>query len=169
MSRVRARGPNGGSVLAMTCRLSCAIVALVSCTTVQNAAVTDPSTTLDETVFRCNVEPILARQCSYLGCHGNAGTALRVYTPGKLRAAPPANIDESEAALSDDEQHGNFTSAAGFSLPDASPGANLLLLKPLPESFGGREHLGGAIFTSTDDPQFVAIYRWLTGGGACAD
>jgi len=153
----------------MVRRLHCAIFVIAACTTVANEPATDPSRTLDETVFRCNVEPILARQCSYLGCHGNAGTALRVFTPGKLRATTPANIDQSEAMLSDAEQHGNFTSAAGFSLPDSSPGANLLLLKSLPQSLGGYEHLGGAIFTSTEDPQFVAIYRWLTGGGACTD
>ena len=69
-----------------------AVMAVAACTDAVNEPAVDPATKLNETVFRCNVEPILARQCSYNACHGQEGTALRVYTPGKLRATPPANI-----------------------------------------------------------------------------
>ena len=87
---------------------------MCACTEVANEAVENPASTLDETVFRCNVEPILARQCSYTACHGNPGSPLRVYSPGKLRANPPATIDEAIAPLSEAERHANFESAAGF-------------------------------------------------------
>ena len=144
-----------------------ALAWIASCTTVTNEALTDPSTKLDEQVFRCSVQPILARQCSYNACHGNAGTALRVYTPGKLRATPPMNVDDATAMLTDAEQHGNFTSASGFSLMVATPEDNWLLLKPLPATAGGFEHKGGAIWSGPGDPQATAIYKWLTGAGSC--
>ncbi len=144
--------------------------ALAACTDVAIAPGTDPSTKLDETVFLCNVQPILARQCSYIACHGQAGTALRVYTPGKLRAMTPQNIDDLTAALTTDEQHANFLSASGFAATAPDPDDNYLLKKPLPASAGGFEHAGGAIYSGgTSDAQYTAIHAWLAGSGACAN
>jgi hypothetical protein len=142
------------------------VMAVAACTDIENSSAIDPASKLDETVFKCTVEPILARQCSYTACHGIAGTALRVYTPGKLRAAPAANIDALIAPLTADEEHANFTSAAGFSL-DVAPTDNFLLRKPLPSSAGGFEHKGGAIYKGTNDSQYTAILAWLSGTGAC--
>jgi len=137
----------------------------LGCTTVQNGPLADPAKALDEPVFRCSVEPILARQCSYNGCHGNPGSALRVYSPGKLRASPPIDIDGAIAALTDAEHHANFESAAGFAAQD--PGDNFLLRKPLASSAGGFEHAGGAIFPTTTDSQYQAIAAWILGKGRC--
>jgi hypothetical protein len=140
--------------------------ALVACADVTNAPGVDPTTKLDETVFRCNVQPILARQCSYNACHGQAGAALRVYTPGKLRQTTPQNIDDATAPLTDAEQHANFQSASGFSVTAAADD-NFLVRKPLPSAAGGYEHAGGAIFSGTSDPQYKAIHDWLAGAGTC--
>ena len=120
---------------------------------------------LDKAVFRCNVEPILARQCSYTACHGVPGSALRVYSPGKLRATPAATLDDAILPLTDGEHLANFESAAGFAT--LGPGDNFLLRKPLVVTAGGFEHVGGAIFPSINDPQYVAISAWLTGRGVC--
>jgi len=148
---------------------ACAIglVSLVACASVAESPATDPTTSLDETVFKCNVEPILVRQCSYNACHGNAGSALRVYSPGKLRAAPPANVDDEDAPVTDPEHHANFLSAAGLSFGVTSTDDNWLLRKPLPAASGGFEHSGGAIYSDTKDPQYTAIHDWLSGKGAC--
>jgi len=146
-----------------------AVISLVvaACSDVQNAPAQVPASALSETVFRCNVEPILAKQCSYNACHGIAGAALRVYSPGKLRAMQPANIDEMIAPLTDAEQHANFESAAGFNFGLTSVDDNFLLRKPLPPAAGGYEHKGGAIWTGTGDVQYTAIRAWLTNTGAC--
>jgi hypothetical protein len=144
-----------------------ALLALAACSSVDNAAVTDPALALSEQVFRCKVEPILIRQCSYNACHGIAGTALRVYSPGKLRASPAGTIDELIAALTDAEHHANFESAAGFSFGLTSVDDNFLLRKPLAPRAGGYEHAGGAIFTSAADMQYQTIRTWLAGQGAC--
>ena len=144
--------------------LVCAVVA--GCAAVDNAPAPDPAAKLSEMVFRCKVEPILARQCSYNACHGNPGSALRVYTPGKLRAAPAATIDDAIAPLTEAEHHANFESASGFSF--ATPADdNLLLRKPLPATSGGFAHKGGAIYVDANDSQYGAIRAWLTGQGAC--
>ena len=147
--------------------------ALVACSEVTNAPGVDPTSKLDENAFRCTVQPILVRQCSYIACHGQPGTALRVYSPGKLRAGSAQSLDDLIAPLTDAEQHGNFTSAAGFAVTAATPDDNFLLKKPLPSSAGGFEHAGGAIYAGTNDPQYVAIRAWLagtagTGSGSCA-
>jgi len=145
---------------------ACAI-ALCACTSVTESPAPDPTVSLDETVFKCNVEPILVRQCSYLACHGNPQSALRVYSPGKLRATTPANVDDEDAAVTDAEHHANFLNAAGLSFGLASVDDNWLLRKPLPSADGGFEHVGGAIYIGTNDTQYVAIHDWLTNKGAC--
>jgi hypothetical protein len=142
------------------------ILAIAACSDVVNEAAPNPADSLDEGVFVCKVQPVLVRQCSYLACHGNPGTALRVYSPGKLRAIPPANADDANAKITAAEQHANYLSAAGFSF-DTPPDSNWLLLKPLPPSWGGYEHLGGAIYTSPTDPQFTAIHDWVSGSKTC--
>jgi hypothetical protein len=149
-----------------------ALVVSAACSAVPNEPATDPSSTLSETVFRCNVEPVLAKYCSFNACHGitgfnGAGAPLRVYTPGKLRATPPQNLTDLTAATTEAEHHANFLSASGFSFGVASIDDNFLLRKPLPSSLGGYEHKGGAIYADQNDPSYVAIHDWLGGKGAC--
>jgi hypothetical protein len=143
---------------------------VIGCSPVGNDQAADPAGMLDETVFKCSVEPVLAKYCSYNACHGidkANGAALRVYTPGKLRATMPANFDALVAPLTDAEHHANFESAAGFSYTVAVVDDNFLLRKPLPSGAGGYEHVGGAIFTSTSDPSYVVVHDWLAGNGKC--
>jgi hypothetical protein len=142
-------------------------LAMTACS-LANEQAADPAKSLDEAVFKCNVEPILAKQCSYNACHGIAGAAFRVYSPGKLRATQPADLTALTAALTDAEHHANFESAAGFSFNLASVDDNFLLRKPLPSAAGGYEHQGGAIYAGgTNDANYVAIRTWLTGKGVC--
>lgn len=141
------------------------LVAFAACTTVDNAPAPDPAAKLDAKLFACSVEPILIRQCSYTACHGQAQSALRVYSPGKLRATKPGTIDDAIAPLTDDEHKANFESAAGFA--SLALADNFLLRKPLPGSSGGFEHVGGAIFSGPTDPQYLAIVGWLANSGAC--
>jgi hypothetical protein len=147
-------------------RLFVLVILGSGCTAVENEPLPNPTATLDEAAFRCNVEPVLVKQCSYGACHGKADSALRVYSPGKLRATTPTNNDDANAALTEAERHANYTSAAGFAVATA-PADNWLLLKPLPATLGGYEHLGGEIYTGTTDPQFTAISAWLGGSKSC--
>jgi hypothetical protein len=138
-----------------------------ACGDVTNEALPDPAAAVDEAVFRCKVEPILIRQCSFNACHGNAGSPLRVFSPGKLRGTPPHNIDEAIAALTDAEHHANFLSAAGFGVGVTAVDDNDLLRKPLPAVWGGYAHKGGAIYDDPQDPQYTTIRAWLTKSSVC--
>jgi hypothetical protein len=137
------------------------------CADVVNDVAQSPTTSLNETYFKCKVEPVLVAQCSYTACHGIADAALRVYSPGKLRATPPADSLASSAPLTDAEQHANYLSAAGFATFGVAPVDNFLLRKPLPAASGGYEHMGGAIYGGTGDANYVAIFQWLNGGTSC--
>jgi len=141
------------------------VLAIAACADVTNAPEAPPA--LDETVFRCKAEPVLIAQCSYNACHGQAESALRVYSLGKLRAVPPADSIALAAPLTDAEQHANYLSAVGFATYGVAPVDNWLLRKPLPPGSGGYEHAGGAIYVGTGDPSYVALFQWLNGGGSC--
>jgi hypothetical protein len=147
-------------------------VALVAGCPAPSTVATGP---LDYNQFVCAAQPVLIRRCSYLGCHGNANHALRLYSLGKLRIGDPTTRDaRSNTLLSADEVRLNFQSAVGLQ--------SLLLSKPLAARFGGAEHHGVAVFpvypaaAPENDPEWNALSDWVAGkkqpspvDSACAD
>ncbi|MCU1282533.1 MAG: hypothetical protein JWM53_6079 [bacterium] len=148
-----------------------------------------PAQLLDYNEFVCEVQPVLIRHCSFLGCHGNADHALRVYSPGKLRLVDSdvATRAARDAKLSADEVMRNFESATG-TVYFAQPADRLrpndkvpLLAKPARASVGGAEHHGVGIFPVypaqdlDHDPEWAALAAWVGGKkatgseAACAD
>lgn len=125
---------------------------------------------VDYNAFVCDVMPILVRRCSYLACHGDAAHALRVYSPGKLRAGDPTTRDARDAKLTQAEIDANFESAAAFARAAANPDESLLLRKPLSARFGGAEHHGIGVFPThphaepADDPEWLLLANWVNGG-----
>jgi hypothetical protein len=131
---------------------------------------------LDYDGFVCTVMPTLIRRCSYLGCHGQADHALRIYSVGKLRLVDDGTRAARDAPLSADEVQRNFDSATALVL-DATPAQRqagdtqrvLLLGKPLRARFGGGEHHGIGVFpvwpaaTPDDDPEWRALVAWVGG------
>jgi hypothetical protein len=71
----------GGNAATRTC------VDSKNCGTTTNKPATSATLpALDVNYFKCNVEPVLEKKCSMLGCHGTeTGRALRVYARGRLR------------------------------------------------------------------------------------
>jgi hypothetical protein len=133
--------------------------------------------TYDINGFVCEAMPVLIRHCSYLGCHGNAQHALRIYSPGKLRASDVVTRADRDASLTAAEVEANFDSATGVLLAGKPPnGQSLdlqtapLLQKPLRAAFGGDEHHGVGIFpfppatTLAGDPEWNALLGWAAGG-----
>lgn len=147
--------------------LTSILITVAGCTTVGNAPVDNPADQLDRDRFACTVEPILARDCSYTGCHGNTQFPLRVYSVGKLRAGSMDTLDDRLVTLSDDERRANFESASAFAFGGVAPDDNLLIRKALPAESGGYAHIGGAIFTGHSDARVVAITDWLGGATGC--
>lgn len=140
-------------------------------------ATTDPpDQVLDYNDFVCEVEPVLIRRCSYLGCHGNSDHALRIFSPGKLRLDPSPLRSDRNAMLSAEEVERNFESASGIVYSNSPaerqppPSARVLLLdKPLKAQFGGAEHHGVGIFPVypamdlAQDPEWQALVAWVAG------
>jgi hypothetical protein len=135
-----------------------------------------PDQFLDYNDFVCNVQPVLIRRCSYLGCHGNPDHALRVYSPGKLRLGDTSTRAARDATLSGDEVERNFESASGLVYASSmvartSPIINQvpLLWKPLASRAGGGEHHGIGVFpvfpntTLDQDAEWQALLQWVGG------
>jgi hypothetical protein len=112
---------------------------------------------LDQAVFEASIQPILDnRGCSEAGCHyrdkdnpnsGGPGGSFRIFdctgnscSPGQLLA--------------------NHDSAAGMANL-SNPTTSKLLTKPLALAGGGVQHLGGDIFMSTTDPDYVTVLGWI--------
>jgi hypothetical protein len=139
-----------------------------------------PETLLDFNEFVCNVEPVLIKRCSYLGCHGNAQHALRIYSLGKLRLGdPPTRNARSNVPLTIDEVRLNFYSAAGMVYGTSASDRQKvtvsripLLWKPLAAREGGGQHHGVAVFPTwphqhvndpTDrDKEWDALVTWVS-------
>jgi hypothetical protein len=135
-----------------------------------------PDQTLDYNSFVCDAQPVLIKRCSYLGCHGNADHALRLFSVGKLRQGDIATREQRDSQLTASEVELNFESAVGLTLGASQVQRNqldipaiLLLQKPLASRFGGAEHHGVAVFptwphtTLTDDPEWTALSNWVSG------
>lgn len=143
---------------------------------------------LDPEYYECNVEPIVTRDCSMLGCHGTeTGRAYRVYARGRLRITGKTITEigclsagtmlPSESCIGNiecacwsvkqmpEERRRSFDSARGFALdPSGAPFTDMtqseLLRQPL--SGGGFAHAGIAMWGATD-PDYTTIKAWLDG------
>ena len=112
---------------------------------------------LDQAVFEASIQPILdSRGCSESGCHyrdkdnpnsGGPGGSFRIF-------------DCTGNSCSPDQLLANHDSAAGMANL-SNPTTSKLLTKPLALAGGGVQHLGGDIFMSTTDPDYVTVLGWI--------
>ncbi len=144
---------------------------------------------LDENFYRCNVEPIMDRKCSMMGCHGTeAGRALRIYARGRLRITGEMLTDSNNSCLKQGqsgptescigsiecrcyfephtptEWRRNYDSARGFALdstgtPVGGPDESDLIAQPI---VGGKAHAGIHLFRN-NDAEHDKLRRWLMG------
>lgn len=117
-------------------------------------------------LFASEVQPILARRCAYLGCHGREGMPLTIYAVDFLRLRDPTGeIDFSrppldERALSPAEIEHNRIALASRAGP-SDPGGDLLVRRMLPVDQGGIPHANVVVFEREDDPDLKALRRFL--------
>ena len=127
-------------------------------------AETQPLAALDESFYRCRVQPIFDRSCSQLACHGTEDRPLRTYSRVKWRINPAwrgTHNAGGDAALTGEEWCRNLSSARLFAGGD--PAASQLLTQPLSPSLGGLAHAGYTLFYETSDPDYQTIREWLSG------
>jgi hypothetical protein len=119
---------------------------------------------LDGAAYVRLVHPIFEARCATLDCHGNADRPLRLYAETGLRAADelrdtttltPAELDANVAAVS------GLQESTGSEVADDQ----LLLAKPL----GLMKHSGGAVWTTSADPQYLCVRGWLAGESGQAE
>jgi len=136
-----------------------------------------PLPTPDFAFFACAVQPVLDRNCSFGGCHGNADRGLQVLSSSRMRIASEYGIarlgvtdeevDEGiHPALTNVELSFNYDQCRAFA--ERSDGElPQLLSKPLAVAAGGRYHApNGDVFASQTDPEFQALVSWLAGATA---
>ena len=110
--------------------------------------------TLDAAAYARDVHPILEGRCATLDCHGSFDRPLRIYAETGLRRSDELRGQPiTQAELDDDVAAA--TAVDGADAVDDS----LILLKPLLRM----KHTGGAVWASTDDPQYVCVRGWLAG------
>ncbi|MBI2893432.1 MAG: hypothetical protein HYY06_07755 [Deltaproteobacteria bacterium] len=117
-------------------------------------------------LFAAEVQPVLARRCAYLGCHGREGMPLTIYAVDFLRLRDPqGQIDFSrppldELALSPAELEHNRMALASRAGPE-DPNGTLVLRRMLPLDEGGIPHAGVVVFDRGDDPELMTLSRFM--------
>jgi len=120
---------------------------------------------LDPAFHRCEVQPVFDNSCSTLACHGDGRRPFHVFTRNRLRLE--GEITDLNQPLTQAEIDANFDNARGFASDRAQE--SWLLKKPLEPSAGGWFHIGKErfegedVWTTTDDPNYQVVLRWLAG------
>ncbi len=112
---------------------------------------------LDHDLFKSAVQPVLdQRNCSDAGCHQRDKSAPNTGGPGgsfrlfECRAFPCTAL----------ELQANHDSAEGMANL-VNPDDSRLLTKPLTLAEGGIQHLGGNIFLSVTDADYLTMLAWI--------
>jgi hypothetical protein len=127
---------------------------------------------VDQHYFRCRVQPILAKSCAFMDCHGNDERPLRVYAEQRFRL----NVDwlDYETPLSAAELSANLKVVGGFVSTEVG-GKAPLSEKPLDARFGGLFHRGqdlygqDDVFLSSDDADYQTLRAFVGGAQDASD
>lgn len=125
-----------------------------------------PLATLDEAYFRCRVQPVLARSCSQLACHGDSRRFFRVFARNRLRSGGAES--ERDVPMRDEEVRANFDAARAM-IDEGDVELSLFFTKPLDARAGGAFHRGaeifggGNVFLSRDEPDYMTLRAWVRG------
>jgi hypothetical protein len=121
----------------------------------------------DPVIFEAEVQPVLARSCAYLGCHGREGIPLTLYAADFLRMIDPEGVIDparpvlDERALSSVElDHNRLAIAARKDQHD--PEAERFLRRLIAPEAGGIEHGDGTVvYQSEEHPDLAVLRRFL--------
>ncbi len=113
--------------------------------------------TLDHNIFKTTVQPVLDnRLCSDSGCHFRDKTDPNTGGPGGSFRIFECNV----VPCTSEELRANHDSTAGMANL-VNPAGSKILKKPLALSIGGLQHLGGDIFASETEADYLAILSWI--------
>lgn len=120
----------------------------------------------DAAMYESEAQPVVARHCAYLGCHGREGMPLTLYAVDHLRLRDPQGLIDfsrpplDERALAPAELEHNRQALVERAGPN-DPGGSLLLRRLVPIEAGGIPHAGVVVFDSENDPDLDTLRRFL--------
>jgi hypothetical protein len=123
--------------------------------------------TVDASVFRSSVYPILLADCGFPACHGTSQRPFSIFGPGRTRLlAETMPYDPATPA----ELAHSFTRAQSMLLGPDGVRRSPLLRKPLAISAGGAGHYGedpwgNNLYLTKTDPHFIVLFFWATSEG----
>ncbi|HLV21231.1 MAG TPA: hypothetical protein VKZ49_10125 [Polyangiaceae bacterium] len=104
----------------------------------------------DFAAFAANVSPMLGERCAASNCHGS-----------------PTNPLFLTCGTNEAQTRWNYFAASDYL--SATPSSSEMLRRTLSPVQGGTYHEGGAIFSSTSDPEYRALLDWATAKGPPSD
>ena len=139
------------------------LLATAGCDEVDNPYFPFPEPSHD--LYVATVQPVVDRECAFVGCHGALERTLTLYAVEFLRApAPFAGAPLSEGKLSPGELAWNYDAMRMRLIGETSADDARLLLKCLDPEQGGIAHADTVVFATRDDPGFVRLRDWIQGG-----
>jgi hypothetical protein len=145
-----------------------ALVALALCLAACDAAGAEvPPRDGDPVLFEAEVQPVLARSCAYLGCHGREGIPLTLYAVGYLRMIDPEGLIDparpplDERALSSAELEHNRLAIVARKDEHDPEGERFLRRLIAPEAGGVPHGDGTVVYASDDHADLDALRRFL--------
>lgn len=137
----------------------------VACTT--TGGTTEPRDG-DAELFATEVQSIVRRRCSFLGCHGREGVPLTTYAVDYLRMRDPdGDIDPSKPALDEralapaELDHNRRAVAARIGPDDPDGDRRRFLNRLISEEQGGIPHADVVVYERADDPELDLLRRFL--------
>jgi hypothetical protein len=122
----------------------------------------------DADMFATEVQPIIKRRCSFLGCHGREGMPLTTYALDYLRVRDPdGEIDPTRPALDEralapaELDHNRRAIAARVGRDDPAGDRERFLKRLIPVEQGGISHADVVVFESPADPELEVLRRFL--------
>ncbi len=127
---------------------------------------------LDANFYRCEVQPVLAAQCSFMACHGNDERPLMLYAEQRFRLG--VSWEDYKTSITDEELAANLKMVEGFVSQNDSD-VNLLRDKALDTRAGGLFHRGkdqygtDDVFLDRQDPGYRVLEKFSAGAVADDD
>jgi hypothetical protein len=122
----------------------------------------------DAELFVSQVQPILARHCAFLGCHGREGMPLSIYAVNYSRLRDPeGRVDNSRPPLDEQNltatelEHNRKGLAARVGTDDRAGDIERFLTRLISLDQGSLRHAGVVVFDRPDDPELATLRAFL--------
>ncbi len=112
--------------------------------------------------FETQVYPILARDCGFVGCHGDPARYFYLTAPGRIRLDPEMDLFDP---VTPEELASNYDHSRAMLAGNGAIINTPLLRKPR-EGAGhaGLDAKGRNVYSGRHDPSYAQLEAWAVGG-----